>query len=330
MAQTNHPSVPARPSQPPRPVTAGLASGVFRPRVVPDLSPTRRASTRRARSSARSCPQGRFLDRERAGWPSTSGCSSSPRTRHCRCWSARTSWRSSPATSTSSSWSASPASSAASPPASPPASASGLQPRDVLDLILTRSPRAHGPARRLLPERRRAAAGRRGHPRHPLGRADRRGAGAARQAVPAADLPGADAAGRRPRAPVPVHLRAVAEPRRRGAQPRRPATSTSPGSRCRRCCRRFVEAGHAALRAARGRDRARTWTSCSPAWRCSTTTCSGSPATRTSRSRRTTPRTCSRRWRRSCCGAASARRCGSRSRSRSTPRCWTCSCRARR
>ena len=44
-----------------------------------------------------------------------------------------------------------------------------------------------------------------------------------------------------------------------------------------------------------------------PGWRCSASTPSGSPATRTSRSRRTTPRTCSRRWRRSCCGAGSDR-----------------------
>ena len=51
---------------------------------------------------------------------------------------------------------------------------------------------------------------------------------------------------------------------------------------------------------------------------------SGSPATRTSRSRRTTPRTCSRPSRRSCCAAGSARRSGSRSRSRSTRTCSSC------
>lgn len=51
---------------------------------------------------------------------------------------------------------------------------------------------------------------------------------------------------------------------------------------------------------------------------------SGSPATRTWRSRRTTPRTSCRPWRRNSCGAASARRCAWRSRSRSTARCWTC------
>ena len=44
-----------------------------------------------------------------------------------------------------------------------------------------------------------------------------------------------------------------------------------------------------------------TSATCSPAWRSSTTTCSASPATRTSRSRRTRPRTSSRRSRRSCC-----------------------------
>ena len=44
----------------------------------------------------------------------------------------------------------------------------------------------------------------------------------------------------------------------------------------------------------------RTSTSCSPAWRCCSTTRSGSRATRTSRSRRTTRRTCCRRWSASC------------------------------
>ena len=44
---------------------------------------------------------------------------------------------------------------------------------------------------------------------------------------------------------------------------------------------------------------AATSTSCSRAWRCRSTTPSGSPATRTSRSRRTTPRTSCRPWRRS-------------------------------
>ena len=57
----------------------------------------------------------------------------------------------------------------------------------------------------------------------------------------------------------------------------------------------------------------RTSTSSSPAWRCWSTTPSGSPATRTSRSRRTTPRTCCRRSRRSSCGGGSGRRCASRS-----------------
>ena len=79
-----------------------------------------------------------------------------------------------------------------------------------------------------------------------------------------------------------------------------------------------------AARATSGSCRSRTSSAStssgsSPAWRCSRSTPSGSPATRTSRSRRTTPRTCSPRWRRSCCAAGSARRCGSRSRSRSTP-----------
>ena len=82
-----------------------------------------------------------------------------------------------------------------------------------------------------------ARARRRGHHARALGRARRGRAGAAAQVLPQADLPGAHAARRRPGAPVPVHLRALAQPRRRRASTRRPARSTSRASRCRRCCR---------------------------------------------------------------------------------------------
>ena len=89
--------------------------------------------------------------------------------------------------------------------------------------------RAHGPARRLLPAGRRPGARRGGHPPDPLGRADREGAGPPLHAVPAADLPGAHPAGRRPGAPLPVHLGPVAQPRRRRAQPGQRPPATSPG-----------------------------------------------------------------------------------------------------
>ena len=134
------------------------------------------------------------------------------------------------------------------------------------------------------------------------------------------DLPGAHAARRRPGAPVPLHLRAVAQPRRRACATRRPATSTSPGSRCRRCCRRFVAASASQRFVPLEDVIARAPRPPVPRHGgAASTTPSGSPATRTSRSRRTTPRTSSRRSRRSCCAAGSARRCGSRSRRRSTP-----------
>ena len=61
--------------------------------------------------------------------------------------------------------------------------------------------------------------------------------GADRRDLLAADLPGADAAGGRPRAPVPLHLGPLAQPRRSACATRRPARSSSPASRCRRCCR---------------------------------------------------------------------------------------------
>ena len=64
-----------------------------------------------------------------------------------------------------------------------------------------------------------------------------------------------------------------------------------PGEGARRSCP--ASPGSASSGSSRSRTSSpRTSTSCSPAWRCCSTTPSGSPATRTSRSRRTTPRTC--------------------------------------
>ena len=89
---------------------------------------------------------------------------------------------------------------------------------------------------------------------------------------------------------------------------------------------RFVDLGEPAVRAARGRHRRTPRPALPRHGGVASTTPSASPATRTSRSRRTTPRTCSRRWRRSCSDAASARRSASRSRRRSTRTCSSCSC----
>ena len=69
----------------------------------------------------------------------------------------------------------------------------------------------------------RARAAARAHPsRHPdrqRRRRQPRGAARPRRALPAPDLPGAHPAGRRPRAPLPVHLQPVALARRAGARP---------------------------------------------------------------------------------------------------------------
>ena len=67
-----------------------------------------------------------------------------------------------------------------------------------------------------------------------LGRPRPRRAEGLQAALQGPHLPGAHAAGRRPGAPVPLHLRALAQPRRRRSTTRRPTRSTSPGSRCRR------------------------------------------------------------------------------------------------
>ena len=93
---------------------------------------------------------------------------------------------------------------------------------------------------------------------------------------------------------------------------------------------RFVDAcrpataGGAPVPAGRGADRRPPRASSSPACRWSSTTCSGSPATPSSRSTRTATRTCCRRWSGSWPGAGSARRCGWRSPRPSPTTCSTC------
>ena len=57
-----------------------------------------------------------------------------------------------------------------------------------------------------------------------------------RRAVRRADLPGADPAGGRPVAPVPVHLRAVDQPGRAGPQPRDRRPAVRPGQGADACC----------------------------------------------------------------------------------------------
>ena len=119
------------------------------------------------------------------------------------------------------------------------AAPTGSPPREQLGpIIATRTQDLVEPARRRVPRRRRARAGRAGHPDPALGatsptteRSRLRGV------LPRPGLPGAHPARGRPGAPVPLHLRAVAEPRRPGARPGRPAPSASPGSRCPTTCR---------------------------------------------------------------------------------------------
>ena len=118
------------------------------------------------------------------------------------------------------------------------ASPDGLTPREVLAALGDRDRDAGRPARPLLPRRRRARRSTREgiHIRRWDALDDEEKARLGR-VLPQQDLPGADAARRRPGAPVPLHLRAVAQPRRARARRRRRRPSASPGSRCRTTCR---------------------------------------------------------------------------------------------
>ena len=125
------------------------------------------------------------------------------------------------------------------------------------------SARADGAARRASSsERRPAGAGRGGHRPRPLGRAGRGRAGRRCTSIfRDADLPGAHAARRRPGAPVPLHLRAVAQPRRRWCATRKTGKEHFARVKVPPMLPRFVRSTGAtprptaAVRPARGRHR---------------------------------------------------------------------------
>ena len=186
----------------------------------------------------------------------------------------------------------------------------GLTPREALTAIrervdeLTRAavaPLAEGDRARRSPRRASISAcvddcrGRRG--------------GRARPALPARDLPGADAARRRAGPAVPVHLGALAQPRRARARSRqrRGALRAREGARAASALRRRRRGPAAA--AARGRDRPLPRLALPRAWRSWSAPRSGSRATPTWSSP-TTRTTCSRRCGPRSAGGASATSCG--------------------
>ena len=116
-----------------------------------------------------------------------------------------------------------------------------------------------GPARARVPRRHRAFARRARHRAGAVGGPRRRRAEVLQEAVQAAHLPGADPARGRPGAPVPLHLRALAQPRGDRAQPEdrqgalRPGQGAAELQPLRAAARR--DRRRPPLRAARGRDR---------------------------------------------------------------------------
>ena len=129
--------------------------------------------------------------------------------------------------------------------------------------------------------------------------------------VRARGLPGADAARRRAGPAVPVHLRALAQPRRAGARPGHRRGAVRPGEGARRCCRGSSGRRRAGTRLVPLEEViAHFLPSALPGdgdRRAAPR--SASPAMPTSRSR-TRPTTCSRPSRSSCAGAGSATSCG--------------------
>ncbi len=107
-------------------------------------------------------------------------------------------------------------------------SASGLQPREVLEMIWARSRELMARHAACYHEDVAPALAEEGIHLVRWNELHGEGAGPPVHPVPAPDLPRADPAGGRPGAPLPVHLRPVPEPGRRRAQPGHAATSTSP------------------------------------------------------------------------------------------------------
>ena len=155
----------------------------------------------------------------RAGSCSTSASSSSPKTTRRRCLSGCGSSPSSPPTWTSSSWSGSPGLMRRMAAGLPVYIPSGYTPDELLKNTLAKSGELASQARRRLRRPHQARARPARHRDPPLEGADRGRARRARRAVQEPDLPGPHAAGGGPGAPVPVHLRAVAQP---GGHPHRP------------------------------------------------------------------------------------------------------------
>ena len=133
--------------------------------------------------------------------------------------------------------------------------ASGLLPREVHDAVLRARARPDAPAGGLLRRPTSARHGRRGHRTRALGRSHRDERGRRCSDLPRQDLPGAHPAGRRPGAPLPLHLRAVAEPRGRGAQPGHRHRAVRAGQGAAEPATGSCTVGASAVRPARGRHR---------------------------------------------------------------------------
>ena len=123
-------------------------------------------------------------------------------------------------------------------------------PRDDLE----RHPGADGAACTPLPRGSRAGARPGEHRAGPLVRPRQGGAEVLQAVVPGPGVPGADPAGRRPRAPLPLHLRALAQPRGAGQEPQDWQGALRPGEGP-ADLQPLRAARQPAVRAARGRDR---------------------------------------------------------------------------
>ncbi len=218
----------------------------------PPASPPRPPNCRRA---------GTWTARK-AGCGSASGSWNWPRTPTCRCWSGSGSGRSSPAAWTSSSWSGWPAGSAGWPPGCRSRTPAARPADEILRITLEMARELTARHARCYTEMLQPALAEAGIEILRWKELTDPEQAELPAAVPGPDLPGADPAGGRPVAPVPLHLQPVAQPGRDDRRPGHRGDAVRPGEGA--AAAAPVPAGRRPAGSSRWRTSSpRTWASCS-------------------------------------------------------------------
>ena len=194
----------------------------------------------RSDAARTTCPPTAISSASCRGCSSTSGCSSSPWTPPCRCSNGPASSRSSRTTSTSTSWCGSPASSDASPRDWRSAPRPGSSRATCIERIARLAHELMHQHAVVFQHDVRPSLEDEGITIVRWDDLDERRAGAAPLLLRRPRLPRAHTPRGRPGPPVPLHLRAVPQPRGAAPEPEDRQRALRAASRCRRACPRFI------------------------------------------------------------------------------------------